>query len=210
MTRYHLVSRQRTSHTAPFPASRKFRQWLGISSSPQRPSAFAGPQSFGKRTDDSSRNNGRTRECLLIDTPAPRPCSAASAVPTLTKQGSLNVSASILFSSSLFLVALPIIPQKGRFCQHFFSIADGFPCVPTAPQEPADQTPPRSPAFALLFFPLFSRVSLLCHYCLPHTQKICTRRRCLRVHAYSIANTSRSSHLTSHGLPRSISESSAR
>lgn len=60
-----------------------------------------------------------------------------------------------------------------------------------------------------LFSSFFTKPLLFC-YCLPHTQKICTRRRCLRVHAYSIANTSRSSHLTSHGLPRSISESSAR
>jgi hypothetical protein len=43
-TWYHLDSRQRISHTASFPAGRKFRQWLGISSSPQRPSAFAGPR----------------------------------------------------------------------------------------------------------------------------------------------------------------------
>ena len=48
LTWYHLVSRQRTGHTAPFPAGRKFRQWPGISSSPQRPSAFAGPP-LGRR-----------------------------------------------------------------------------------------------------------------------------------------------------------------
>ena len=35
--------RPSTSHNAPFPASRKCRQWLGFSFSPQRPSSLQGP-----------------------------------------------------------------------------------------------------------------------------------------------------------------------
>ena len=90
LTRYHLDSRQYTSHTAPFPASRKFRRWLGISSSPQRPSAFAGAPFGNHRFDDSPRFNGRTREWLLIDIPAPGPCSAVLSVPPPTFRGSLT------------------------------------------------------------------------------------------------------------------------
>jgi len=78
LTRYHLVSRQRTSHTAPFPASRKSRQWLGISSSPQRPSAFAGARFRVKDKTTFNAVTGVPGKCLPIDIPAPRPCSAAA------------------------------------------------------------------------------------------------------------------------------------
>ena len=113
MTWYHLVSRQRTGYTAPFPASRKFRQWPGISSSPQRPSAFAGPHKGTKNTDDSRRFNGRTRGCLPIDTPAPRPCSAEPDLSHHTTRDSLKGFACVLFSSQLFSnIRCPLYRQK--------------------------------------------------------------------------------------------------
>ena len=103
-TRYHLASRQRASHTAPFPASRKFRQWPGISSSPQSPSAFAGAPFLGRRIKTTlRRNNGRTRELLPIEAPAPGPCSSAFSVPTLTKRGSLTGQSQITLPFAAFL-----------------------------------------------------------------------------------------------------------
>ena len=115
MTRYHLDSRQRTSHTATFPASRKFRQWLGISSSPQRPSAFAGPHWELKIKDDSKRCHGRTRNRLPIDGSAPRPCSAAFTVPTHTFLGSLTGYLSLLFSSLPLKILALLYPPLRTF-----------------------------------------------------------------------------------------------
>ena len=82
---YHLVFRQRTSHTAPFSAGRKFHQGLGISSSPQKPSAFAEATLGNEEKTTYWRFNGRTRDCLNIDSPTPRPCSAVFFVPISTK-----------------------------------------------------------------------------------------------------------------------------
>ena len=50
----------------------------------------------------STRFNGRTRGCLPIDIPAPRPCSAVPDLPHHTNRGSLKGFACVLFSSSLF------------------------------------------------------------------------------------------------------------
>ena len=58
---------------------------------------------WGLVRDDSSfaskRFNGRTREWLHIDIPAPGPCSASFTVPIFTKQGSLTGYLSLLFPS---------------------------------------------------------------------------------------------------------------
>ena len=118
LTRYHLVSRQRASHIAPFPASRKFRRWLGISSSPQRPSAFAGAPFGNHRLDDSLRFNGRTRVCLPIDTPAPRPCSAIFFRAHFHHTG-LSDRLMFAYSSlhSLLSTIPPIIVTNAAICQ---------------------------------------------------------------------------------------------
>ena len=55
-----------------------------------RPILF--PTHGAKNKDDSKRVNGRTRDWLPIDSPAPGPCSAFLTVPTHTKRGSLTGS----------------------------------------------------------------------------------------------------------------------
>ena len=47
------------------------------------------------------RDNGRTRGCLPVGTPAPRPCSADPDLPHHTNRGSLKGFACLLFSSQL-------------------------------------------------------------------------------------------------------------
>ena len=120
-TRYHLDSRQRTSHTAPFPAGRKFRQWLGISSSPQRPSTFAGAQ-FG--VEDLTTLNavtGVSRDRLIIHR------SGSKAMfrrfhPAHSHQTGLSEGFRGVLSSSQLFSRLygGIIPRKDMFCQHEF------------------------------------------------------------------------------------------
>ena len=60
----------------------------------------------------SKRFNGRTRGCLPIDTPAPRPCSADPDPPHHTNRGSLNGFACVLFSSQLLQIYELIIQSK--------------------------------------------------------------------------------------------------
>ena len=77
LTRYHLVSRQRTGHTAPFSASRKFVSDLASSLLHNDHPPLRGQLGCENR-DDSKRCHGRTRMALPIEPPAPRPCSAAA------------------------------------------------------------------------------------------------------------------------------------
>ena len=60
----------------------------------------------------SKRFNGRTRGCLPIDTPAPRPCSADPDPPHHTNRGSLKGFACVLFSSQLLQIYDLIIQSK--------------------------------------------------------------------------------------------------
>ena len=60
----------------------------------------------------SKRFNGRTRGCLPIGTPAPRPCSADPDPPHHTNRGSLKGFACVLFSSQLLQIYDLIIQSK--------------------------------------------------------------------------------------------------
>ena len=69
----------------------------------------------------SKRFNGRTRGCLPVDNPAPRPCSPVSLVPISTNQGSLTVFRRILFFSlPLLYYNVCIIAFPPAFCQGKF------------------------------------------------------------------------------------------
>lgn len=50
-----------------------------------------------------TRFDGRTRSCLPIDSPAPRPCSVPFPAPPHTCRGSLTGCRNLLFSSPLFM-----------------------------------------------------------------------------------------------------------
>ena len=66
-----------------------------------RASAHTGVAISIEKRGASRRFNGRTRGCLPIDTPAPRPCSADPDLPHHTNRGSLKGFACLLFSSQL-------------------------------------------------------------------------------------------------------------
>ena len=122
-TRYHLASRQRASRNAPFPASRKFRQWLGISSSPQRPSAFAGaPLGIKDFRRLIERFDGRSPgQAKIFTSPAPRPCSA---VPTYLFAPTTGLSEGfpdVLSSSQLFQIVLGYYIPIRAFLSTLFS-----------------------------------------------------------------------------------------
>ena len=64
---------------------------------------YAVPPPFTQgRQSASPRNNGRTRACLPIDIPTPRPCSPAFSIPLSTNRGSLNRYLRVLFCSLSF------------------------------------------------------------------------------------------------------------
>ena len=67
------------------------------------------PPCFADLWSASKRFNGRTRGCLPIDTPAPRPCSADPDLSHHTNRDSLKGFACVLFSSSLLQIYAPII-----------------------------------------------------------------------------------------------------
>ena len=96
----------------------------------------------------STRFNGRTRGCLPIDTPAPRPCSAVPDLPHHTNRGSLKGFACVLFSSQLFSNIRLHYTGSFPHCQPQNSIsaitgADGSPTGSSS----ALQAPPSSRAF---------------------------------------------------------------
>ena len=63
-------------------------------------------------TAPQTRNNGRTRDPLPIEDPAPRPCSTSFSVPTHTFLGSLTGFQSVLFSSPLFTYLSHYSPKQ--------------------------------------------------------------------------------------------------
>lgn len=69
-----------------------------------------------RRKTTLKRNNGRTRERLLIDAPAPRPCSAVSIAPLSSNRGSLGVSTTYSSFHSFYNIDLIIAILQG-FCQ---------------------------------------------------------------------------------------------
>ena len=77
-----------------------------------RTSAYTGVAISIESRGASRRFNGRTRGCLPIDTPAPRPCSADPDPPHHTNRGSLKGFACVLFSSQLLQIYEPIIQSK--------------------------------------------------------------------------------------------------
>ena len=69
------------------------------------------------------RVNGRTRECLPIDIPAPRPCSAYLSVPPHTNRGSLNGIHMLTLLFAAFAVDYLDCPnpsRKSAICQQLF------------------------------------------------------------------------------------------
>ena len=64
------------------------------------------------------RFNGRTRDCLPVGNPAPRPCSSVFFVPALTLPGSLTEQLRITLLFTAFGNILAIIARNIRFCQH--------------------------------------------------------------------------------------------
>ena len=99
-------SRPCTSHTVPFSAFRNHQQ-LGLSSSPQRPSAFAGPRWKKNFRRLITRFDGRCPgQAKIFTCPAPRPCSA---VPTCLFAPTTDLSEGfpdVLSSSQLFSIVL--------------------------------------------------------------------------------------------------------
>ena len=79
LTWYHLVSHPSSCHCEPVRRLVNLHQGLGA----------------------STRFNGRTRDSLPIDSPAPRPCSANPACPLAPPGNSLKGIACLLFSSQL-------------------------------------------------------------------------------------------------------------
>ena len=63
------------------------------------------------------RDNGRTRGCLPVDTPAPRPCSAPSVVPAHTLPGSLTASEAYSSLHRFFQIYVAIIQANRWVCQ---------------------------------------------------------------------------------------------
>ena len=143
MTRYHLVLRRRTSHNAPFPASRKFRQCLGFSFSPQS-RLCGGPIFWGRITTPHSRYYGRTRRRL---TTAHRPCSKtmfSRFCRTSFHQPRLSDrfrKLTLLFNA--FLDCKPIMPQKARFVNCNFGFSTSLSAAAPQPRRP--HRPPACP-----------------------------------------------------------------